>query len=145
MKKHEESCNICSKVFLDKNYLTRHKISAHITRGQLNCNECDFQANSEPELKKHLNLKSHKAAGGVIGSELKESQTCNICNEECNVWWILMNHRREVHPERSRQCRNFIKGECNFEDEECWWKHTATVSRDNKPSAQTVKDQDCSV
>ena len=103
VKKLEESCNICSKIFQDKNDLTRHKRSAHITRAQLNCNECDIQANSEPELKKHLNLKFHKPAGGVIGSELKDSQTCNICNEECNEWWILMNHRRNVHPERRRK------------------------------------------
>ena len=136
---------MCNKTFLDKEGLTRHQKNSHITRAQLNCNECDFQGNSEPELKKHLNIKSHKGANGVKQAELKECETCNICKEEFNEWWLLMNHRRDVHPERRRKCRNFLKNECNFEDDECWWKHQATLSKDQKYSNDLEKEHDCTV
>ena len=33
-----------------------------------------------------------------------------------------MSHRKEVHPS-NKTCRYYIKGECNFSADECWYAH----------------------
>ena len=67
MKKHEHKfqCQSCSEHFNSTINLNRHKDKVHTLTAELNCDDCEFQANTGPELRKHLNSKSHKAVQGV--------------------------------------------------------------------------------
>ena len=117
-------CKKCNQQFSGRNALENHISSFH--EAQLNCYDCQFQASSGSELRKHLNQKSHSAAPGVIEKNLGKTMTCKGCGEEFSEWWNLMNHRRDNHPEKRRRCRNDIKGECDYSDEgpnRCWWRH----------------------
>ena len=40
-----------------------------------------------------------------------------------------MNHRRDVHPERRRRCRNDMNDNCSYEASECWWKHGSNTQK----------------
>ena len=47
-----------------------------------------------------------------------------------------MHHRRDVHPEKRRRCRNEIKGECQFQTDTgprgCWWKHGGELMKSSE-------------
>ena len=141
-KSHEKkgqnyTCDLCDDRFTSKNNLENHEVKEHRintqSETQLNCNDCYFQANTGPELKKHLNLKQHKASSGVGKSSLGETLKCRDCGEEFSAWWNLLHHRRDVHPEKRRRCRNDIKNECQYTEDTgpngCWWKHGQNTSK----------------
>ena len=118
--------------------MKKHLETVHKVEGELNCNDRAFQASSGPELKKHLNAKRHKPATNVNEAGLGNPFKCNICGEELSDWWNLMNHRRDVHPERRRRCRNDIKDECDSSADECWWRHiTQTQNVSKIPQAKS--------
>ena len=48
---------------------------------ELNCDDCDFQSNTGPELKKHVSSTHHRAARGLSEGDLGETLRCNICKE----------------------------------------------------------------
>ena len=134
-------CDICDKNLSTKTNLTSHMRTSHRSSPELNCDDCDFQAHSGRELNNHLNLKHHKKAKG--GSE---DFNCNICGENFIDYWNLMNHRRDIHPERRRRCRNNQKGECERSGEECWWKHadegpTYNIGTHNKSVSCNICDE----
>ena len=104
------------KSHLDSKHPEGQKKIPHNSKGELNCDECQFQANAEPELRKHLNTLKHKAAAGIKMSHLADTFRCKDCGDEFSDFWNLMNHRRDTHQEKRRRCRNDVKGECNFED-----------------------------
>ena len=71
-------CDVCNKVFDIKSEFVKHKKNTHTVRSQLNCNDCQFQATSGPELRKHMNAKSHQAAKGVDLSNLGETSVRHV-------------------------------------------------------------------
>ena len=40
----------------------------------------------------------------------------------------MMVHRKIVHDDVA-VCRNFSQGNCKFQAETCWWKHTVEVNQ----------------
>ena len=130
------TCRICKHNCSSKTILDRHMKTAHKSSTELNCGDCDFQAHTGRELNNHLNLKHHNQAEQGSGK-----LNCNICGEQFSDYWNLMNHRRDVHPERRRRCRNDLAGECERSGEECWWKHapenTITEKRSTHDSRQS--------
>ena len=140
------NCTVCRSGFRDKSELEKHKKKVHHSSIELNCNECQFQANTGPELKKHLNTRKHKAALGVDESSLGDTLKCKDCDQEFSDFWNLMNHRRDAHPEKRRRCRNHIKGECEFDDEGpngCWWKHSIETS--STKTSNPIKNLVCNI
>ena len=82
---------------------------------QFNCTECLYQATSNEELTKHINLK-HKT--------FKENKiTCKNCGEQFGTKWNLMYHRKSKHLNTVAFCRNKQEGHCPFADDMCWWNH----------------------
>ena len=111
MKKHDKPtqkyhCEVCNKTFETLHDIKKHTQNTHTAEVQLNCDNCQFQASSGPELRKHMNSKRHKAANGVDVSKLGETIKCKTCSQEFIDWWNLMNHRQDAHPDQRRRCRN---------------------------------------
>ena len=128
MQNHEQhapnfNCTYCNNKFVRQVDLERHQKKSHRTGSNLNCDDCDFQAHTASELKKHLDTAHHRPARVINTSLLDDKKECNVCKNEFSDWWNLMNHRRDVHPERRRRCRNDINDNCSYEASECWWKH----------------------
>ena len=134
-------CRTCQQEFTTKTSLVRHQDISHNNKGELNCDECQFQASTGPELKKHLNTLKHRAATGINVNTLGETFKCKECSEEFSDFWNLMNNRRDNHPEKRRRCRNDLKGECDFGDtgpNGCWWRHVtkSLTSTNSGPMSQ---------
>ena len=89
--------------------MLNHKRNVHTNIAQLNCDDCQLQAYSGPELKKHLPTKKHKAASGVDESVLGDTLKCKDCAQQFSDWWNLMNHRRDAHPEKKKKLPKFSK------------------------------------
>ena len=133
------TCRTCKHNCSSKTILDRHMKTAHKSSTELNCGDCDFQAHTGHELNNRLNLKHHNQAKQGSGN-----LNCNICGEQFSDYWNLMNHRRDVHPERRRRCRNDLAGEFERSGEECWWKHAPENTTTEKRSANDSR-QSCNI
>ena len=58
-------------------------------------------------------------------------ETCYNCQAEFSSYRQLMNHRKLEHPSR-KICRYFLKQECVFDDETCWYVHNAGHTMNTK-------------
>jgi hypothetical protein len=58
-------------------------------------------------------------------SEYKEQ--CYTCKKEFSSYFHLMNHRKSEHPS-NKICRFFLKEECFFESDMCWYRHFSKSS-----------------
>ena len=112
-------CGDCGKGFGRKAQLAMHSKTHHSIKKvdikQYNCEDCPFQGENTRELKMHVKRTKHCAGGSI--------EVCYTCKKEFESYWHLMNHRREEHPS-NRVCRYFKLGSCDFDDGECWYKHT---------------------
>ena len=80
---------------------------------EYNCMECDYQGNTEYQLKKHQQLK-HEPVTKTL---------CRICGEEFGEKWNLMVHRKQIHLTSVAQCKRNLEGKCYFSSTFCWWNH----------------------
>ena len=88
---------------------------------QWNCNQCDFQATTRSILMNHCKMtRGHTPSKQRLGeSGVVE---CFTCRSEFRSYHDLMNHRKQQHPSHKR-CRYYLKGECKFSRDECWYLH----------------------
>ena len=52
--------------------------------------------------------------------------TCRTCGESFNSKHNLMNHRKQVHIQNVRQCRDYEENKCRRGEDRCWYKHQST-------------------
>ena len=125
-KKHEDKnnnfCDICQEDFENKYDFIMHNKNVHSS--QWNCNQCDFQASTRQILLNHCKValghqpsKGQKQRMGQSGV-----MECYTCRAEFRSYHDLMNHRKEEHPSH-KKCRYYIKEECVFSSEDCWYLH----------------------
>ena len=119
------NCMKCSFKSKDMPLLKKHMVDAHPEK-QFNCNQCDFQATSQLQLNKHINLK-HK----VVGQNLEQVIQCKNCGEQFSEKWNLMTHRKLKHKNTIAFCRNNLLGKCSFTSEMCWWNHEKSQNDQN--------------
>ena len=141
VKTHDPpECDICVAVFNTWYELKKHKSESHQENKQIfNCNDCDFQATSGPILKKHINIMHHEKANNV-DSALGDTLKCRVCGEEFSEWWNLMHHRRDSHPEKRRQCKNYLENRCQYTDKECWWSHEEVQKKRGEITERVVNN-----
>ena len=117
----ESHCDICQDEFESKEELERHVKNKHSK--QWNCDTCAFQASSRSILMNHCKLtKGHQPSKQRQRLGQTGVLECYTCKSEFRSYHDLMNHRKEEHPSH-KQCRYFVKGECKFSGDECWYVH----------------------
>ena len=125
----EDFCDICQEHFTDNVEYKLHFKKEHSK--QWNCDDCDFQSSTRVGLMNHCKVKpGHKPSRGQ-----KSKSTvleCYTCKSEFRSYHNLMEHRKEEHPSH-KKCRYFVKGECFFSAEECWYIHEDTTTETNNP------------
>ena len=128
LKVTEINCDKCQEDFQ-----TRVEFESHIKNihsKQWNCDKCDFQGSTRVILMNHCK----KTPGHTPSKQQRQGQTgvleCYTCRSEFRSYHNLMTHRKEVHPSH-KKCRYFLKGECKFTGDECWYLHEDKVETDN--------------
>ena len=139
LKVSDLKCDKCQEKFEERGELIRHIKNRHSL--QWNCDQCSFQANTRAVLMNHC-----KQTQGHLPSNQKQrvGQTgvleCYTCKGEFRSYHNLMKHRKEEHPSH-KKCRYYLKGECAFSSEECWYLHEDKVDSDNHVSNTATEFQ----
>ena len=80
-----------------------------IDDGSFLCSVCPYQTISREQLLKHISASHAK-------------HICNTCNITCNSKTELKTHIVNSHKSH-KPCRNYARGLCEHENEECQFKH----------------------
>ena len=128
-KKNEFSCAKCEKKFANERRLEHHIRSEHRDNEnrQFNCEDCFFQGEARIDLRRHIKNTHHTPSDYV--------EMCYKCGKDFTSYYLLMNHRNIEHP-TNRICRYYLKQECLWGDDECWWRHKS------KPEIEENAGQD---
>ena len=86
--------------------------TTHEKQLEYNCNDFSYQAYTKEELHKHFEV-TH------VGYNIY----CHTCGKGFASKKELMIHRKADHLSLIKQCRYFLRGDCDFEDDVCWWRH----------------------
>ena len=82
------------------------------------CTECIFIGKNEEDLRMHISS-NHNLNDPVEKLRFK----CNLCGQKSEEKWELMAHRKLRHVTKVKVCKYFIKGACEFTDQDCWFRH----------------------
>jgi len=132
-------CDQCHKMFTHNNTLLQHKNTEHKTASpepavkepSFNCNKCQFQGNSEDNLKNHIKTTKHQ-----------DSFKCNDCEEVFTEFPDLMVHRKAKH---TKKCKNLPR--CTRGDS-CWYshpEHNTSVETDEATTTIVETQNECKV
>ena len=119
-------CNICDKMFKDKREMSKHRKTTHITfkpcKNILNCSfgeDCFY---------------SHKTIqpGAIV---------CFQCGDTFKSKTQLLNHIKSQHGHT--KCLKYLKGQCRFNSNSCFYKHVLSNETDKTEKAQTYPQVFC--
>ena len=140
MEKHNKThtCEHCDFKFKDEAEKQAHITESHPTVPNIlapsaplledsdemyTCEECDYQTTQFQQLLDHIELK-HRVATVPLENTETDLFKCKDCNNKFPNYNSMMKHRKMKHP---KNCKNFPKGTCRFEKEECYWVHPDTM------------------
>ena len=64
---------------------------------------------------------------------LKEHiHACYFCNNNFGSKGELMSHRKKKHSNAVRNCTQFQRNNCRFQDESCWFSHSYEENVEDK-------------
>ena len=149
-----KNCDICGEIFQTSLLLQNHTQNSHMEAEaevdplrdikQYTCDDCDFQANTGPELKKHLNLTEHRPNSQLKETDLGKLYKCRNCSKEYSSRPDLMDHRRDEHKDIRKKCWHKINRKCSFEDNVCWFSHKiSTPEKQNNANDDNFDCQTC--
>ena len=88
----------------------------------IRCEECEFPADCMNDLVYHMHEFHPLEENG-------QKMGCNFCSDRFGTKSDLMIHKKTAHPEKLQFCRNFIAGNCNY-DNDCWFSHDSNLKQD---------------
>ena len=80
------------------------------------CIECEYPAEDLYDLGEHM-YEVH------AGDNIEYTQTCRYCESMFKTKSELMTHNKRAHAEKVKPCTNYLKGDCEYGDMECWFGH----------------------
>ena len=125
---HTFTCEECDETFTSdmevKEHVSRKHKKMEYKKREFNCYDCPYQGENSLQLKKHIQITKHNPC--------EYSEECYTCKKEFTSYWDLMTHRNKEHPSR-KQCRYFLKDECHFASDVCWYRHEDKQTNVHKP------------
>ena len=116
--KHERSyqfdCRICGEEFQTKGNLMYHRKNVHTAsvapcRNTMNGQPCRFS--DDKCWWRHVEITG-------------DNKTCYICGKTFTNRNEMMMHRKIDHGNVVKECQDFHKKQCRFQNNFCWFKHT---------------------
>ena len=136
--KTKNTCEECGSNFSTQVQLENHIELQHGSKKrfekQYNCKDCPFQGENGLELKRHIQRTKH--------TPCDHPEHCYTCKKEFASYWHLMNHRKIEHPSNNI-CRYFLKQECDFDSETCWYLHKEKPINEEKKSEMKFVCNNC--
>ena len=130
----EFKCRECEYTFGGKNDLKYHMKKEHETMVQ----PCNFFSKGVCHFSEERCWYSHKAEK-IIESATINNFICKYCGDSFGVKSELMIHRKLKHSNNVAECREYVKGNCKFENK-CWFKHNKDIDvSQNQENLRTIK------
>ena len=89
------------------------------------CIECEFPAEDLYELGEHM-YEYHAE------ENIDYTSSCHYCGNMFKTKSDLMVHSKKVHQEKTQLCRNYLEGNCDFGDTDCWFSHDVNSKMSSK-------------
>ena len=117
-------CDSCGEIFEFKWDMMNHRKKMH----EQSVRMCKFFAQGKCIFEDETCWYSHQIETNRTQNPFK----CTFC-EEVFVSKARMTSHRKINPTQAKifKCRNFMLGQCKFEENQCWYSHDVT---------QNVKD-----
>ena len=119
--KHTLKCRICNEPFQTKRNLMIHRKNKHASAvapcKNFPVGTCNFTAESCFWLH------------GKVEDETLNIK-CYICGNTYKSKKEVMKHRKQSHETSIEPCNKFIKRECPFQEEFCWFSHKANTNQE---------------
>ena len=95
------------------------------------CKICIYTATCEEEIKLHL-----EEEHGYTGFYADDSIPCKHCDKLLDSEYELKTHIKKCHPGTLGTCNFYLRGNCMYDENVCWYSHTI------KESDKNVRQQD---
>ena len=66
---------------------------------------------------------------------------CHTCKKDFKTKNGMMIHKNKSHVEDTKDCKNHKEGNCDFDEEDCWYFHK-TNSKSNKSSETSSTEEE---
>ena len=151
MSKHteeENSCNEYENQAATEDNIQKHTDLTHVIINKIYCRICGEQFLTKGGLMHHRK-KEHPAAVAYCSNKLNgqcsrsddmcwwshvvktgESKTCYICGKDFKNKNEMMIHRKKEHASIVKDCEEFIKNQCRYQEDFCWYKHATKETDD---------------
>ena len=113
------NCRICGEEFTEKRNLMHHRKKKHLETVAPCRKRIEGQCNYSDE----MCWWSHVEKNG-------QDHTCYICGKTFIDKNSMMKHRKIEHVNIVKECSEFIKNNCRFQEAACWFKHSINTSND---------------
>ena len=75
--------------------------------------------------------------------EISSDVKCFVCSKVFKTNFEMMNHKKITHSDSIQMCTKFLQGNCQFQDNFCWFKHSQeTVEDGEDDDSNAEKDKD---
>ena len=148
IEEKEFNCNDCDFQGNDRNLLQKHINIKHTMINKVNCRSCGEEFTMKRDLMQHRKKKHIET---VAPCSKKINGQCDYSDEMC--WWshekktelhhscyicgetfidknLMMKHRKKEHGNVVKECSEFIKNNCRFQEPACWFKHSIITITD---------------
>ena len=147
IEEEEFNCNDFDYQGNKRNYLQKHIHIKHTVINKVNCRICGEEFTVKRDLMQHRKKKhietvapcSKKIKGQCDYSDemcwwshlkTEKDHSCYICGETFIDKNIMMKHRKKEHGNVVKECSEFIKNNCRFQEAACWFKHSIITIRE---------------
>ena len=148
IEEKEFNCNDCDYQGSTQRDLEKHIYIKHTMTNKINCRICGEEFTEKRNLMHHRKKKHIET---VAPCRKKIEGQCDYSDEMC--WWShvektgqdhacyicgktfidknsMMKHRKIEHRNIVKECSEFIKNNCRFQEAACWFKHSIDTSND---------------
>ena len=64
------------------------------------------------------------------------SYNCKFCDNSFKDKSDFMEHKKNAHIQAVPKCKNFMKGNCSFNNDKCWYSHSAYTPENTQENTQ---------
>ena len=159
------NCDKCAFQGTTQLQLNKHLNLKHLFTEQkkevIKCRHCDQQFSETWNLMNHRKLKHIETVAYCKNSlegkctfthemcwwthngnqhSKEEEIECFICNNTFETKSSMMRHRKISHPSVIRQCNNFVRNMCKFQNSSCWFRHVEQTMETNENGSRAAKE-----
>ena len=124
-------CDSCDDIFEFKWDMMNHRKKMH----EQSVRQCKFFAQGKCIFEDETCWYSHQPESNKTQHPFK----CTFCDEVFVSKARMMSHRKTSHTQAKLfKCRNYVLGQCKFEENQCWYSHDVALNVKDPESENSI-------